>query len=79
MSFKYRKIIQPFNNMGKYIVKLKFIVENDYLYNDELYPFHKINLLCLGEYFDNSNKVNLKTNSINIIVKYYILYLYIFL
>ena len=69
--FKYMENIQHFINMDQYIAKLKFLTENDYLCNDELYPFLKINLLCLGEYFDNSNDINFKSDAINIIIKYY--------
>ena len=69
--FKYIENIQHFINMDKYITKLKYITENDYLCNEELYPFLKINLLCLGEYFNTSNDINFKLDTINIIVKYY--------
>ena len=73
--FYYKKNIQPFINMAKYIKKLKFIAENDYRYNNELYHSLKLNLLRLGEYFDNSNDVNFKTDIINTTEKYYV-YIY---
>ena len=72
--FKEMKDIDHYINIEQYIIQLNTITEHENtLEEKEIYPFLKVNLSCLGEYFiSNCKENNLKLSSIKIITDYFI-------
>jgi hypothetical protein len=78
LLFKEMNDIDQYINIEKYIKKLNSVTEQENaLEEKELYPFIKVNLSCLGEYFfSNYKENNLKLNSINILTNYFIIVIF---
>ena len=74
LLFKEMKDIDQYLNIKNYIKELNSITEQENtLEEKEIYPFLKVNLSCLGEYFvSNYNENNLESSSIEIITNYFI-------
>ena len=74
LLFKEMKDIDQYLNIKKYIKTLNSITEQENtLEEKEIYPFLKVNLSCLGEYFvSNYKENNLELSSIEIITNYFI-------
>ena len=72
--FKEMNDIDQYINIEKYINQLNTVTEHESTLDDkEIYPFIKVNLSCLSEYFISNYRENhLKTTSINIIINYFI-------
>ena len=72
--FKEMNDIDHYINIEKYIKKISSVTEHESTLDEkELYPFLKVNLSCIGEYFiSNYKETKLKTSSINIIINYFI-------
>ena len=72
--FKNMNDIEQYINIEKYIQRLNSITEHENtLEEKEIYPFLKVNLSCLGEYFfSNYKENNLQLSSINILTSYFI-------
>lgn len=72
--FKEMNDIDQYINIEKYIKKISSVTEHESTLDEkELYPFLKVNLSCLGEYFiSNYKNTKLKISSINIIINYFI-------
>ena len=72
--FKNMNDIDQYINIEKYIQRLNSITEHENtLEEKEIYPFLKVNLSCLGEYFfSNYKENNLQLSSINILTGYFI-------
>ncbi len=75
LLFKEMNDIDQYINIEKYIQKLNNVTEQETILDEkEIYPFIKVNLCCLGEYFfSNLKENNLKLDSINIITYYFVL------
>ena len=74
LLFKEMNDIDQYINIEKYIKKVNSVTELDILEEKEIYPFIKVNLSCLGEYFfTNYKETNLKLNSIKILTNYFII------
>ena len=75
LLFKEMTDIDQYINIEKFIKKLNSITEKENILEEkELYPFIKVNLSCLGEYFVNKYEDNnLKLSSIKILIDYFIL------
>ena len=78
LLFKEMNDIDQYINIEKYIKKLNSVTEQENaLEEKEVYPFIKVNLSCLGEYFfSNYKENNLKLNSINILTNYFIIVIF---
>ena len=78
LLFKEMTDIDQYINIEKYIKKLNSITEKENLLEEkEVYPFIKVNLSCLGEYFVNKyEENNLKLSSINTLIDYFILMIF---
>ena len=77
--FSEIKDINNYFNIEQYINLISKITEGkDVLSCNEIYPFIKVNLYCLGECFSsNYQEIILNKDSINILIKYYVqAYLY---
>ena len=75
LLFKEMKDIDQYLNIKKYIKTLNSITKQENtLEEKEIYPFLKVNLSCLGEYFVSNYKENnnLELSSIEIITNYFI-------
>ena len=74
MLFAEIKDINHYFNIEKYIDLVYEVTEEDYVLNDEeIYPFIKVNLICLGECFlANYPKITLSSKYINILIQYYV-------
>ena len=72
--FKEMNDIDQYINIEKYIKKISNVTEHESTLDEkELYPFLKVNLSCIGEYFiSNYKETKLKTSSINIVINYFI-------
>ena len=72
--FSEIKDINQYFNIEDYIALIhKITEEKDVLKNNEIYPFIRVNLYCLGECFiSNYPEITLNINSINILIKYYV-------
>ena len=72
--FSEIKDIKNYFNIEQYINLIYKITETkDVLSNNEIYPFIKVNLYCLGECFSsNYPEIILNKDNINILIKYYI-------
>ena len=68
------KDINHYFNIEKYIDLIYKITEKDNALNsDEIYPFIKVNLICLGGCFlSNYPQINLEEKYINILIRYYV-------
>ena len=78
LLFKEMHDIDQYINIEKYIKQLNTITEKENnLEEKEIYPFIKVNLSCLGEYFfSNYKETNLKLSSITIITNYFVIVLF---
>ena len=72
--FSEIKELNQYFNIEKYINLIQKISERKKIFKDEeMYPFIKINLLCLGNCFiTNFHEITLKEQSINILINYYV-------
>ena len=72
--FSEIKDINNYFNIEQYINLINQITEGkDVLSNNEIYPFIRVNLYCLGECFSsNYQEIILNKESINILNKYYV-------
>ena len=75
LLFKEMNDIDQYINIEKYIQKLNNVTEQESILDEkEIYPFIKVNLCCLGEYFlSNLKENNLKLSSINILTYYFVI------
>ena len=72
--FTELKDINHYFNIEKYIDLIyKVTEEENALDNNEIYPFIKVNLICLGKCFlSNYPQIRLGRKSIHILIKYYV-------
>ena len=72
--FSEVKDINHYFNIENYIELIHQITnKNDIFNNDEIYKFIKVNICCLGVCFlTNYPEINLRNNSINILIEYYV-------
>jgi len=72
--FSEIKDIKNYFNIEQYINLINKITETkDVLSNNEVYPFIRVNLYCLGECFSsNYPEIILNKDNINILIKYYV-------
>ena len=72
--FSEIKDINNYFNIEQYINLINKITEGkEVLSNNEIYPFIRVNLYCLGECFSsNYPEIILNKDSINILIKYYV-------
>ena len=72
--FSEIKDISLYFNVEKYIDLINIITSNkNVLNNNEIYPFIKVNIYCLGICFMlNYPEIKLNNNSINILIEYYV-------
>ena len=66
--FRYIINIKNYFNINKYICKIKFIVENNILLEEEKYPFIKSNIISIGEYFKKDEMNTVLSNEFNILL-----------
>ena len=73
LLFHEIKDIDQYINIEKYIESVELITEYEVLLNKEVYAFIKVQLLCIGEYFNSINRtVPLNEDYIDLLIKYYI-------
>ena len=73
LLFHEIKDIDQYINIDKYVATIERITEHEILLNKEVYSFIKVNLICLGEYFNSINHtIALQEDYIDLLIKYYI-------